>query len=202
MRSPDNIKALVALKPDYLGLIFYPKSKRFVEDTMAEGILEQIPDSINKVGVFVNETSTEILRKKQAFKLDFIQLHGTESVSFCAEIKQMGIPVIKAFGIDDSFRFESLNAYENCCDYFLFDTKTSDYGGSGKKFNWNILSNYTGSKAIFLSGGIGPNDIDDIRSINGLTVHAIDVNSKFEISPAVKNIDALSSFINVIRLNK
>lgn len=199
MRNPDNIREVSRLNPDYLGLIFYPKSKRNVSDLNANEIKKAIPTGILKVGVFVNEVVPEIIRKINIFELDMVQIHGDESPLYCRELKEIGLKVIKSFGVDKNFDFNTLVEYEPYCDYFLFDTKSLNYGGTGSKFDWKLLKNYSYNKPIFLSGGIGPEDADNILKINNLNIHAIDINSKFEKEPAVKNIDLLSMFFHRLK---
>ncbi len=199
MREPENIKELVKLKPDYIGLIFYPKSKRFVDDADARKILARIPDKVKKVGVFVNEVQSEVIRIKYLFNLDFIQLHGSETPEYCSDFEEIDIPVIKAFGIDDDFNFESLSQYEENCSYFLFDTKSEKHGGTGIKFNWSVLKKYKGNKPVFLSGGINGEDAAQIRALKMDNIFAVDVNSRFETEPGLKDIGLLSDFIKEIR---
>ena len=129
------------------------------------------------------------------YKLDYIQLHGDESPIYCKELKEKKHKIIKAFQIDNAFDFSLLNKYKENVDYFLFDTKSKGYGGSGKKFNWNILSDYDNKTPFFLSGGINEEDISEIKKIKTLNIEAIDINSCFEISPALKNIPKVSKFI-------
>lgn len=200
MRNSDNIKELAKLNPDFIGLIFYPKSKRFVEDKYANQVLSSIPEDIMKVGVFVNEVQAEVVRKVSLFKLDIVQLHGNESATYCADFKNLGIPVIKAFGVDEAFDFKSAEKYEGICDYFLFDTKTSLHGGSGKKYDWGLLNNYSGSIPFFLSGGIELNDVKQILSLNHPAFRAVDVNSGFEIEHGLKDIDQLNRFFNELKI--
>jgi phosphoribosylanthranilate isomerase len=199
MRQPQNISELVELTLDYIGLIFYPKSPRFVEDKEAEGVIKIVPESIQKVGVFVNELLEEVIRKAQLFNLQFLQLHGNETPSYCKYLKSLGYTVIKAFGVDKEFDFDRLKEYENCCDYFLFDTKSDKHGGTGKQFNWDIIKKYNNKKPLFLSGGIGPDDAVQILELKDLNIHAIDINSRFEIQPGLKNIDLLKTFIHTIK---
>ncbi len=185
MKYPENILEVSQLLPDYLGFIFYEKSTRYFD-----GEIPKIPDSIKKVGVFVNAKQDEILSKIKKYNLDLIQLHGNESPEYCQNLKQEKIKIIKVFSIDDNFDFSELNNYEKVCDYFLFDTKGKLHGGNGITFNWKILENYTSKKPFFLSGGIG---LEEIKKINGLNlpIFAIDVNSKFEIKPGLKNVQLL-----------
>ena len=182
MKHTDNILEIGNLLPDYLGFIFYQKSARFFE-----GVIPQMDKSIKKVGVFVNETDeivTEIIKKHT---LDCIQLHGNESAEFCQNLQKQNVEIIKVFSIDDDFDFNELNEYENVCDYFLFDTKGKLHGGNGYTFNWKLLEKYKSSKPLFLSGGIGLDEIEEIKKLK-LPIFAIDVNSKFETEPGLKNI--------------
>ncbi|MCK5637993.1 MAG: phosphoribosylanthranilate isomerase, partial [Flavobacteriaceae bacterium] len=150
MKYPDNIKSVATLQPDYLGFIFYEKSKRNFD-----GIIPEIPNQIKKTGVFVNATKEFILEKVKRYNLKVVQLHGNESVSFCKEMRQNNIEVIKVFSVGEVFDFDQLKVYENVCDYFLFDTKGKEKGGNGITFNWKLLDNYSSNKPYFLSGGIG-----------------------------------------------
>jgi len=195
MKYSENINQISELRPDYMGFIFYNKSSRFVYDILMPSQLKKLPKSIKKVGVFVNETISEIETISKKYKLDYIQLHGDESSMFCKELKENKHKIIKAFQIDDTFDFSILNEYKGNVDYFLFDTKSKTYGGSGKKFNWNVLSNYDNKTPFFLSGGINEKDISEIKKLKTLHIEAIDINSCFEISPALKNIPKVSKFI-------
>ena len=184
MKDADNIKEVAKLSPDFMGFIFYSGSKRFVGNDF---IMPEMPAEIKKVGVFLNDSVENILVKVKKYKLDVVQLHGDESSDLCRQM-QKNVAVIKAFGIDEHFDFSLLNGYEDCCDYFLFDTKTKEYGGSGKSFDKNILKNYKSSKPYFISGGI-----DSIPVLNTQypIPFSIDVNSKFETSPGLKDINKL-----------
>jgi len=196
LKYKENIEQVAALQPDYIGFIFYPKSKRFLGEDF---VMPNISPNIKKVGVFVNATLEDIKEKVTTYKLDLVQLHGDESPEFCAQLKPI-VKVIKAFGIDNSFDFKILESYKNYCDYFLFDTKTNEYGGSGKQFDWSILKSYNNTVPFFLSGGL------DLESINGLQLttsnlqpFAIDVNSKFEIEPGLKEIKKIKLLITSLR---
>jgi phosphoribosylanthranilate isomerase len=202
MRQPGNISDVCQLKPDYLGLIFYPNSPRYVTDENAEPILDAIPDSVVKVGVFVNEHLSEIIKITNLFKLKTLQLHGQESPEYCMNLKELGFTVIKAFGVDKNFSFKILENYQSCCDYFLFDTKSVKHGGTGKKFDWKLLNGYNNSKPIFLSGGIDSDDASEIMELSHLNIYSLDINSRFETEPGLKDIDKLNTFINNIRLQK
>lgn len=199
MRDPKNLAELIKLKPDFIGFIFYPKSKRFVSDNTANEIVNLIPKETEKVGVFVNELASEIIRKINLFKLDMVQLHGDESPEYCKDLKSIGIKTIKAFGIDNNFDFSTLCKYVDFCDYFLFDTKNSSYGGTGKKFDWLKLEEYKLLKPFFLSGGIGIDDVEGIKKLDSLPIYSLDINSKFETEPALKDISLLKEFFFQIR---
>ena len=182
MKYSENILEVSQLLPDYLGFIFYEKSSRFFD-----GEIPEISKSIKKVGVFVNATLEEIKSKIKKHDLNLIQLHGNETPEFCSNLKQESIEVIKVFSVDDDFDFQILETYENVCDYFLFDTKGKLHGGNGFTFNWQILEKYKSKKPLFLSGGIGIEEIAKIKILN-LPIFAIDVNSKFELEPGLKNV--------------
>lgn len=190
MKYPENILEVSTLLPDYLGFIFWEKSSRYFDLEIPE-----IPESIKKVGVFVNATLEEILLKIKKYNLNLVQLHGNESPEFCKELKKSTIKIIKVFSVNDDFNFSALEPFEAVCDYFLFDTKGKLPGGNGITFNWQILKKYHSRKPFFLSGGIGLDDIKNIKKLN-LPIYAIDVNSKFEIEAGLKNIELLKSFKN------
>ena len=186
LKFKDNIIQVAALQPYYMGFIFYSGSKRFVGENFEMPV---ISTEIKKVGVFVNAKADYIIDKVNSYKLNFIQLHGDESPEFCEELGHSA-KVIKAFGIDENFDFKILESYKNCCDYFLFDTKTSEHGGSGQQFDWKILEKYKYDVPYFLSGGIGLKEIERLK-IEKLNIYAIDVNSKFEMETGIKNIKEL-----------
>jgi indole-3-glycerol phosphate synthase len=198
MKYPENIRALAALPIDMIGLIFYEESPRYIGD-LDRKELESIPPSIQKTGVFVNESKEYILSKMKEYDLQMIQLHGDESPAFCQELKSGAIKIIKAFPINKAEDLRASFFYENTCDYFLFDTKTSQFGGSGKKFDWEILSSYRGKTPFFLSGGIDAEDVEAIRQLHHPLLYAIDLNSKFETEPGRKDIDKLREFTLRVR---
>ena len=193
MREPENIKALSALTPDYMGFIFWAPSSRYVETTTIE-----LPSAIKKTGVFVDASVDYIQSMVLQHKLQAVQLHGEETPQYCALVQDFGVEVIKAFSIKDSFDFGQLEPYETSCDFFLFDTKGELPGGNGYGFDWSLLTNYPSQKPFFLSGGIGLEHTPQIKALlnTDLPLHTIDVNSKFELAPALKNIDALTQFKN------
>ncbi|GAA4767692.1 MULTISPECIES: phosphoribosylanthranilate isomerase [Flavobacterium] len=185
MKYLDNIQEVAFLQPDYLGFIFYDKSPR-----LFNGEIPTLPKPTQKVGVFVNAYLDDILDKVRNYNLQFVQLHGDETPDFCKLFKQTDTKVIKVFSVDEAFNFDAITPYETVCDYFLFDTKGENPGGNGKLFNWEILKNYPSKKPFFLSGGISLAEINKIKQLN-LPIHAIDVNSKFEIEPGLKNTQLL-----------
>jgi len=188
MKYPENTKAVAALLPDYLGFIFWEKSPRnFVGD------IPELPETIKKVGVFVDASEDEIAAKCSKYKLDFIQLHGSESVAFCKSLKRENIGIIKAFSIGNDFDFGILSDYEPFCDFFLFDAPGRSPGGNGISFDWELLRNYDLETPLFLSGGIAPESAEAIKNVE-IPIFAIDINSKFEIEPGLKNIDAILTF--------
>jgi phosphoribosylanthranilate isomerase len=194
MKYPDNILEVGSLLPDYMGFIFWEKSARYFD-----GVLPNLPQSIKKTGVFVNASQEDILAKVNQYDLQAVQLHGHESVAFCLELKNTlskSIKIIKVFSVDSSFDFDELKPFESVCDYFLFDTKGKLPGGNGTTFDWKVLEKYPSQKPFFLSGGIGLDEIDLEKQIlkTDLPIYAIDVNSKFEIEPGLKNTKLLASF--------
>jgi phosphoribosylanthranilate isomerase len=225
MKYVENIQQVGALQPDYLGFIFYEKSKRNFE-----GIIPELPSSIKKTGVFVNEIIAIVISMVEEYRLDAVQLHGDESVAYILELKAQlaerkelfieenkqitkkknqhfiaddAIEIIKVFGIKDSFDFDILKPYVAVVDYFLFDTKGKERGGNGTKFDWTVLKKYPFEKPFFLSGGIGLEDVVEVQKTihSDLPIYALDVNSKFESAPGVKKIEELKEFKNSLALN-
>jgi phosphoribosylanthranilate isomerase len=225
MKYVENIQQVGALTPDYLGFIFYEKSKRNFE-----GIIPELPSSIKKTGVFVNEILAIVISMVEEYRLDAVQLHGDESVAYILELKAQlaerkelfieenkqitkkknqhfiaddAIEIIKVFGIKDTFDFDILKPYVVVVDYFLFDTKGKERGGNGTKFDWTVLKKYPFEKPFFLSGGIGLEDVVEVQKTihSDLPIYALDVNSKFESAPGVKKIEELKEFKNSLALN-
>ncbi len=184
----DNVEEVAALRPDYAGFIFYPKSPRFVGRDFVIPVLDE---KIKKVAVVVNATMHEIMTIFHEYNFDYVQLHGEEDEAFCKKLKEKGLKLIKAFQVDASFDFDKLAGYGKWVDFFLFDTRTAAYGGSGRAFDWEILNDYPWEKEYFLSGGIGLGNIGDLKRINMSKIHAIDVNSRFERSPGLKDVEKL-----------
>ena len=193
----DNFADVVALKPDFAGLIFYPKSPRFVELSQ-EPVLKQKLTDVKKVGVFVNADNDYILGKVSEYNLDLVQLHGNESPELCDEIRK-SLPVIKAFGISSESDLKSAEKYAQYVDYLLFDTKTKGYGGSGVKFDWQMLQNVNISQKFLLSGGISLDDLEEIKALKINNLVGVDLNSRFEDAPGLKNIEKLKQALNIVR---
>lgn len=201
MRDPENLKKLIQLQPDYIGFIFYEGSKRYVGNIEEEALLS-VPADIKKTGVFVNSELGEIRYKIQKYNLNAVQLHGSEDAAFCKGLKGEGVEVIKAFGVDDSFEFSSLNAYTDSVDYFLFDTKTSQHGGSGKVFEWDLLKKYDLTIPYFLSGGLSVENLEEVSHLNDQKLYAIDINSRFETEPGLKDLVKVKEAIHLVRLQE
>ena len=197
MKYQDNIEAVANLQPDYLGFIFHEESPRHFE-----GIIPKIPSKIKKVGVFVDKTVAFISSRIAMHKLDAVQLHGHESPEICLLLQSANVEVIKVFSIKDEFDFRVLNAYEDAVDYFLFDTKGKLPGGNGYTFDWSVLNDYTSNKPFFLSGGIGIEEIDKINAFKQSPAskycYALDVNSRFEITPGLKKEEKIKKFKNKV----
>ncbi|TCD12005.1 phosphoribosylanthranilate isomerase [Pedobacter frigidisoli] len=196
MKLAANIAAVASLQPDYLGFIFYEKSPRFISDVSAE-LIKYIPSEIKTVGVFVDEDLETVSKKVNLYQLKAVQLHGNESPEYCAALKTSfnSLEVIKAFGVDEDFDFAALNDYLSVVDYFLFDTKTKAHGGSGKTFDWAILDSYELDKPYFLSGGIDLEHAAAISKIDDFRLYALDINSRFEIEPGVKDAEKIREFV-------
>ncbi len=211
MKYPENIVNVAKLQPDYLGFIFFPKSKRYFD-----GDIPNISDNIKKTGVFVNASIEFVIEKVRKYNLNTIQLHGDESPKYCADLQRTEnylksdkrnlkqVQVIKVFSVSNDFQSYILNDYEDVCDYFLFDTKGKERGGNGIIFNWKLLNNYPSKKPYFLSGGIGLDAVEDIKeflkSDASKYCYALDVNSMFEDKPGFKNIEDLKLFIQDLKI--
>lgn len=199
MNEVQNILEVAKLAPDYMGFIFYEKSPRFINKEANIQVLQNFP-SIQKVAVFVNASLSYIEEKVTKHHFSHLQLHGNESVDFCKKIKNStGKKIIKAFGVFQNFDFSITIPYQNEVDYILFDTKTSRYGGSGDFFAWDLLKNYNNKLPIFLSGGLTFENIQKAAKIDFVNIHALDLNSRFEKSPALKNVELLKLGFSKIR---
>lgn len=212
MKYVENIQQVAELQPDYLGFIFYDRSKRNFE-----GIIPDLPKEIKKAGVFVNEIPEIVVSLTEEYGLKILQLHGDETPEYIRCLKEIfkesisekhqkfryKIPeLVKVFSVKNDFNFDELKQYENEVDYFLFDTKGKERGGNGVTFNWQILKNYNSTKPFFLSGGIGLEQVKDIKEFQklNLPIHALDVNSKFEINAGLKSVKKIKEFKNLIEL--
>lgn len=194
MTDVSNVLAVAEAKPDFMGFIFYKGSPRCVNRDAKE-LLRNVPTGIKKIGVFMNEERGKLLEISAVNGLDMIQLHGSETPEFCFALNKSGLRIIKTFNIGDDFRFRTLEGYLDVCDYFLFDTRSKLPGGSGLKFNWEKLDQYNFDKPFFLSGGISPGDEGPIGALTHRLLYAVDINSRFEASPGIKNPVAVNAFI-------
>ena len=202
MKFPDNIEAVAKLQPDYLGFIFYKKSTRFFD-----AIIPSLPDAVKKVGVFVDASAEDIITLANNYNLDVIQLHGNQTKEFVLALNRLvslyankEIEIWKVFSIGKHFNFKDLHHFEDEVHKYLFDTKGQLKGGNGYTFNWEILKEYPSKKPFILSGGIGLDEVENIKDFFKLDVSkdcfALDVNSQFEIKSGLKNIEALEKFKN------
>lgn len=191
-----NTQEVAALQPDYLGFIFYAGSKRDFQ-----GDIPNLPNNIQKVGVFVDAEIAFAKAKIEQHHLDVIQLHGSESPEYIQELKQVSdVKIWKVFAIKDAFDFNRLTLYENLVDAFLFDTKGAQKGGNGYTFDWSVLKEYSSKTPFVLSGGIGLEEIDKVKEIlaTDLPILALDVNSRFEVEPGLKDTEELKAFIKEV----
>jgi len=198
MREPANIAAVAEMNPDFMGFIFYSRSPRNADPDILRSCLELLNPRILRVGVFVNETTDRMIEIASMLSLNYVQLHGDESPETCARMSDAGFGVIKVFHVSEEADIRKTAPYEKLIDYFLFDTRTPQYGGSGKRFEWSLLSAYRAQVPYLLSGGIGPEDIAGIRDIP--MPAAIDVNSKIEIQPGLKDPARLRTLIEQLAL--
>ena len=190
MREAQNIRDVEALGIDWMGFIFWEKTKRNVASKPS-----YLPKRCKRVGVFVDADIDFIEQKQKDFGLNIIQLHGKESPEFCKMVKKrLGTTVMKAFSFKTAEDVTKTDEYEGACDYFLFDTPTPNAGGSGKMFDWSLLDSYKGSTPFILSGGIGIGSVEALKAFSHDKWAGIDVNSKFEVEPALKDAELLRSF--------
>ena len=198
MTLPEQAGALEEMGATLAGFIFYPKSPRFMGNKISPEKMKQIKGKIAKVGVFVNATYDELMKTVEAYRLDIVQLHGDETPKYCEKIADY-ISVIKAFRLSDNDNIEwMVRPYQDVCDMFMFDTMGSGYGGTGKKFNWEVLNQSSISKPFFLSGGIEPRDEERLKEFSeapaSKNLFAIDINSRFEVTAGIKNMDKVKTF--------
>jgi len=202
MRDAKNIAALSELPIDYMGFILYPKSQRYVFKTQ-DAIRSVLPENVKKTAVSVNLSANLLIDIVSKFKFQAVQVHGKESAEYCNSLRKAlpKVTIFKAVGVDAQFDFNSLTDYRNEIDFFLFDTKSDVHGGTGKKFSWHVLNNYNLDKPFFLSGGIGLEDAETLKLFNHPECVGFDINSRFEISPALKNIELVKDFVEKINLS-
>ena len=193
MREADNIREVEMLGIDMMGFIFWPKSSRFASQRP-----DYLPKNVKRVGVFVDEDPEQVKRLADDYDLDYIQLHGHESPSYIFQLG--GLHIIKVFNISTAEDLLQAQPYEGIVDYFLFDAKGKSVGGNGEKFNWDVLSAYNGSTPFLLSGGIGPDDATNVKAFHHPKCIGIDLNSRFELSPGLKDVAKLKEFM--FNLNK
>lgn len=197
MREPKNIEKVAQLGVDMMGFIFYPKSPRFASQSVDRTAADK---DVCRVGVFVNESVELISDKIQLFDLNAVQLHGNESRELCEQLHEQNglLKVIKAISVSTAGDILKYKEYVGAVDYFLFDTKCKTVGGSGQQFDWQVLENYDGDVPFILSGGIGPEDVERIRNFHHPKCIGIDLNSKFEMEPGLKDVEMLKTFLENI----
>lgn len=191
MREADNIREVEKLNIDMIGFIFYQKSPRYLSEMPG-----YMPAHIHRVGVFVNEDKETVKMIANRFTLDYIQLHGHESPEYCQSLQNTGMKLIKVLSISQRKDLQEIYRYEGYCDYFLFDTKCEEYGGSGKQFDWNILHSYHGCTPFLLSGGIAPYNTKALNEFHHPCLAGYDLNSCFEIKPGEKDTNSIHKFLN------
>jgi phosphoribosylanthranilate isomerase len=196
MREPENIVRVADLQPDYMGFIFYEQSPRCVP---IEFSIPKISSMVHRVGVFVNESHSVILKNAKLHSLEFVQLHGAESPDLCRRIRSEGIKLIKSFSVDHRFDFHTTDPYKHAIDFFLFDTKGTYPGGNAISFDWTLLSQYDQEIPFFLSGGISRQNILKVKGLKEMNIKAIDVNSGVEDGPGIKNIKFAQEIISSFR---
>jgi len=196
MRDPQNIRDIALLKPDFMGFIFYPPSPRFL--TTAEGFPHESLENICTTGVFVNESITTIEKTAQRFRLKAVQLHGNETAAMCNSVQQLGVKVLKAVPVSTTEDFDQLERFSGSVDYIVLDTKTNQHGGSGAKFNWELLQYYTAEIPFLLGGGVDEQDAFILRHLNHPMLAGVDINSRFELSPGVKDTAKVKRFLEAI----
>lgn len=199
LRDAENIKDILEMQPDYVGFIFYPKSPRYSNPDDLVEITSNWASSTKKIGVFVNEKPQTIVEIANKLTLDYVQLHGNESIEEVKFLKEKNINVIKAFSVNEQFDFSCLADYENHTDYFLFDTATPNYGGSGQSFDWSILKENSIQKPFFLGGGLRAESISIIEALELNNLHALDFNSKLEKEPGVKHTELTRTILNQVK---
>ena len=216
MRDAQNIREVSQLGVDMIGMIFYPKSPRYVEmQSSHAGIIpDYVKEDINiksakspaRVGVFVDDMVQNIVTRVVNYHLDYVQLHGNEPREMCENLRltldpdiRPGIKIIKAISVSDASDIQKYKEYVGAVDLFLFDTKCKTVGGSGRQFDWQVLEQYDGEIPFLLSGGIGPEDASRLHAFHHPKCIGIDLNSRFEIEPGVKDVEKLKGFLNAMQ---
>ncbi|MDL2299445.1 phosphoribosylanthranilate isomerase [Bacteroides sp. OttesenSCG-928-E20] len=194
MSDAENIRRVEALGIDWMGFVFHQPSPRCIHQMPG-----YLPAHCKRIGVFVNEQKQHILTVADRFALDYVQLHGEESPEFCRSIQQAGLSVIKAFGIKTSDDVYRTNNYEGVCSFFLFDAPCRQYGGSGNQFDWDVLSHYSGTTPFILSGGINQYSAPALNKLKHPMLAGFDINSRFETSPGVKDVERITYFLNELK---
>jgi len=198
LRLPDNIDEVVELNPDFVGFIFHVRSARYIGSYLDPAYARML-DGVRKIGVFVNEEEDFIQDAIDRYGLHGVQLHGDESPELCRQMKRSGVMVIKVFSVQDDFDFDCLRPYEDGVDYFLFDTKVKGkLGGTGQRFDWSILDAYDSSVPFFLSGGLSLDNAEEVLRMGLPQLAGLDVNSKFEDKPGLKNIAKLAQLKEIM----
>ena len=198
MREPDNVKQVAQLGVDMMGFIFYPKSPRYASQVVARSDADR---NVCRVGVFVNDSVSTMLDKIHSFSLNAVQMHGNESRQLCEQLREArgDMKIIKAISVSAAGDIQKYKEYVGAVDYFLFDTKCKTVGGSGRQFDWQVLEQYDGEVPFLLSGGIGPEDASRLHAFHHPKCIGIDLNSRFEIEPGVKDVEKLKGFLNEIQ---
>lgn len=197
MRDPENIREVGALSPDFMGFIFYKPSPRYVGENFELPV--DLPSSVERVGVFVNESVERMLEASRKQGLTYAQLHGEESVDVCRKLRNENLRVIKVFRIGEQFDFATVVPYKPVVDYFMFDTKGKYFGGNARVFDWRMLQQYDQEIPFFLSGGLNPQNIADISALAAMNLYAIDLNSGVEQEPGVKDVTKIRSVMNKVQ---
>lgn len=197
MRDPQNLEQVCALDPEFVGFIFYKASRRFIGNKPDRALFDIPGSEIKKVGVFVNEELEEVKKAIEIYGLDLVQLHGGESMDYCRALSGEPVELIKA--MDPRGTLVDLERYAGVVDYLLFDSAGEGSGGTGRKFDWKLLEDLSSGAPFLLSGGIGPADAAELRSLEYKGLMGVDVNSRFEESPALKDVARLKEFITEIR---
>lgn len=198
LTDSDNMRQVACLTPMLVGFIFYPRSPRYVGEPPAD-FLSSLSEFVHPVAVFVNASLRHVKATAAKYGFGIVQLHGSESAEYCAELKKAGLTVFKAIGISRDTDWETLRDYEGVVDAFVFDTRSRNHGGTGRKFDWRLLDGYRLSVPYLLSGGIGPDDVDEVVAAMRPGMAGIDINSCFETAPGVKDVPMLIKFILSLR---